>query len=192
MKPLDTADARQVILCNQVGEPTGTSDIVSAHQDDGQLHLAFSVFVFRQTDKGLEVLIQQRSEHKILFAGHWANTCCSHLAPDDKNICEVGQRRLKEECGFTVPLQVAGTFVYRASDSRAGGTEYEHDTVLVGHASADVQVQTDPSEIADYKWVTPHQLRNAFEQNEADFAPWFRPALEYAVSRISGPTIPAA
>jgi isopentenyl-diphosphate delta-isomerase len=41
----------------------------------GQLHRAFSVFLFRDDDK---MLIQRRAESKITFAGVWSNACCSH------------------------------------------------------------------------------------------------------------------
>lgn len=39
------------------------------------LHRAFSVFIFNDDN---ELLVTQRSIHKILFPNHWTNACCSH------------------------------------------------------------------------------------------------------------------
>lgn len=44
-------------------------------QPTGQLHRAFSVFLF---DLEGRLLLQQRAHSKITFPGVWTNTCCSH------------------------------------------------------------------------------------------------------------------
>lgn len=44
-------------------------------QPAGQLHRAFSVFLFNERG---QLLLQQRARHKITFPGVWTNTCCSH------------------------------------------------------------------------------------------------------------------
>lgn len=181
---VESADQRHVVLCDHAGQPIGTREVTAAHQNAGQLHQAFSVFVFRRGPNGWELLIQQRAENKPLFAMKWANTCCSHPRPGETNICEAAERRLCEECGFTLPLRVAGTFVYHATDEATGGTEYEHDTVLVGQSTGDVRVKTDPREIAESKWLTLSELDSALANHESEFAPWFRPALKYALENI--------
>src|SRR4029077_7014586 len=92
--------ARHVVLCDAAGRPHGTAEIVAAHSGEGQLHLAFSVFVFTPDRRSL--LIQQRSREKRLWPLAWANTCCSHPRPGETAV-EAGQRRLGEEMGFTCP-----------------------------------------------------------------------------------------
>ena len=44
-------------------------------QPRGQLHRAFSVFLFNSQNK---LLLQQRAASKITFPKVWTNTCCSH------------------------------------------------------------------------------------------------------------------
>ena len=44
--------------------------------NEGLLHRAFSVFLFRPSDGRL--LLQRRADEKITFPGMWTNTCCSH------------------------------------------------------------------------------------------------------------------
>ena len=48
--------------------------------NQGLLHRAFSVFLFRPTDGKL--LLQQRAAEKITFPNMWTNTCCSHPLHD--------------------------------------------------------------------------------------------------------------
>lgn len=44
--------------------------------NNGLLHRAFSVFLFRPSDGRL--LLQKRASEKITFPDQWTNTCCSH------------------------------------------------------------------------------------------------------------------
>src|SRR5205814_2378753 len=59
MNPPALTPTRHVVLCDAKGQPHGTAEIVAAHSGEGQLHLAFSVFVFRPDRSAL--LIQKRS-----------------------------------------------------------------------------------------------------------------------------------
>ena len=77
----------------------------------GLLHRAFSVFLFNSQN---ELLLQQRSKHKMTFPEYYTNTCCSHpratdLEMNDKD--EIGvklaaQRRMNFELG--IPLEQIG------------------------------------------------------------------------------------
>lgn len=170
-------DTRTVMLCDRAGAPLGTCNILHAHKGKGRLHRAFSVFVFRDAGKEEELLIQRRSQSKMLFPLRWANTCCSHLSLEDQDICSAGIKRLYEECGFCLSLKEVGAFVYRAEDPRAVGTEYEHDTVLVGRLKEAVKIQVDPAEIVDWKWVLVSDLKNRLREHSHEYAPWLSQSL---------------
>ena len=102
-----------VILTDMHGNPAGTADVLAAHKGRGMLHKAFSIYIF---DEGREkILIQRRSEKKMLWAGIWANSCCSHPRKEESPVA-AGERRLSEELGFTCALRESGSFVYRAED----------------------------------------------------------------------------
>ena len=174
---------RQVVLCDRAGNAQGTCDVMDAHRRPGMLHRAFSVFVFRQD--GRELLIQQRSGSKPLFSRLWANSCCSHPARPDEDVVVAAERRLEEELGFTLALQKARSFVYRAEDPRARGVEHEHDTVLVGRAREAVAVRPDPSEIAAWKWIGVSQLRTDLQQHPQRYAPWLAEALRIALAHLA-------
>lgn len=184
MSNTSATDTRRVVVCDRDGTPTGTAGVLEAHQGAGILHKAFSIFVFR--NEGTEVLLQQRSRHKRLFALRWANTCCSHPSPADGLLADTAARRLREELGFSVPVREAGSFVYRATDPNGDLSEYEHDTVLIGEAGDDVWVKPDPAEIADWRWVAVADLQRDLRENAERYAPWLPEALRIALSVRSG------
>lgn len=184
MSSTSKSSTQSVISCDRDGAPTGTAGVLEAHQGEGTLHQAFSIFVFRKARR--EVLLQQRSREKKLFALRWANTCCSHPASADEPLTEVAARRLREELGFSVPVRKAGSFVYRAKDPNSDLSEYEHDTVLVGEVTADVSIKADPAEVADWRWVSVADLQRDLIANAERYAPWLAEALRIALEAEKG------
>ena len=164
---------KTVLLVDKHGNPQGTAGLLEAHSGKGQLHRAFSVFVFRKD--GDKLLLQQRSEKKPLFPLLWANTCCSHPS-EDGGIAAIAEQRLQEEMGFTCPLQEKGSFVYRAEDP-GRGTEHEHDTILIGNMEDEMTITPDPDEVADWRWVSLTDLQDELDAEPEKFAPWFSIAL---------------
>ncbi len=161
---------RTVILCDEEGHPTGSMEIVQAHTGKGSLHLAFSVYVFN-ADRS-KMLIQKRSNEKMLWPLAWANTCCSH--PFERELPqEAGERRLQEELGFSVPLQPHLSFVYRAEDPSGRGVEHEYVTLLIGEAEESVRVQPNPQEVAEWQWIDLDELGTDMQTNALAYAPWF-------------------
>ena len=162
MKPL--------ILCDKNGESVGAATWKEAHEPPGKLHKAFSIYAFRNFGK--ELLIQKRSTKKPLWAGVWANSCCSHPHKDEK-IEDAARRRLQEECGFSCDIKPACTFVYRAEDSSGKGVEHEHVTVFLGLIDEQITVKPNPDEVEDAKWIGVEELRADMKENPKKYAPWF-------------------
>jgi isopentenyl-diphosphate delta-isomerase len=167
---------RQVVTVNEAGHPTGLMEIVAAHTNGGTLHLAFSVYVFRNSRA--ELLMQRRSPTKMLWPLAWANTCCSHPLPGEA-LLDAAHRRLQEECGFSTLLRVHSALVYRADDPRGVGTEHEYLTLFTGeyHGS----MVPDPDEIAEWKWVRVVDVQRDMARNPAAYAPWFHLGLARVV-----------
>lgn len=161
---------RTVILVDEDNQPLGTAEIVEAHTGEGMLHRAFSIYVFRSMGK--EILIQRRSDKKMLWPGFWANTCCSHPKIGE-TADQAGMRRLEEELGFTCELKPVCSFVYRAEDPEGRGVEHEYVTVLLGLVGNDVVIEPDPDEVSEYRWVNVEELRDEMRETPTDFAPWF-------------------
>lgn len=163
--------SRTVTLVDTAGHTIGMADILDAHTGEGKLHKAFSVFVFRASDGKL--LLQQRSPKKMLFAGIWANTCCSHPF-ENETPTQAGERRLQEELGFTTSLHAAGDFVYKALDPHGNGIEHEHDTILIGTIDDTVVITPNPDEVAEIQWVDPRELTEEMKLHPDLYAPWLK------------------
>jgi isopentenyl-diphosphate delta-isomerase len=162
-----------VILTDEAGRPLGLADRLEAHTGRGQLHRAFSVYVFAPGRQ--DILIQRRSAGKLLWPLIWANTCCSHPRQGETAL-QAGTRRCQEEMGFACPLTEGPAFVYRAEDPGGRGVEHEHVTLLVGEARPDVVA--NPAEVAEWRWVCVAELRQEMAHAPDQFAPWFHRGLE--------------
>ncbi|MCJ1465851.1 isopentenyl-diphosphate delta-isomerase idi1 [Pseudocyphellaria aurata] len=153
--------------------------------DQGLLHRAFSVFLF---DSKNRLLMQQRATEKITFPDMWTNTCCSHplgvpsetgseLETAVQGVRRAAQRKLDQELGIKaaqVPLdrfQFLTRIHYKApSDGKWG--EHEIDYILF--IKADVDVEANPNEVQDTRYVTPAELKEMFQDAGLKFTPWFK------------------
>jgi len=168
--PLD-----QVILVDAYDQQTGVMDKVEAHRGDGQRHRAISVFLFNEDG---ELLIQQRSQQKIVGAGQWANTCCGNVRPNE-TYQECALRRLREELGITeVTLRSLYKFEYHTKCNEEF-SEFEIDTVFFGEYVG--EVSPNPEEVSKTEWRETEQLlqemaqdkKNSTDITKQKYAPWF-------------------
>lgn len=170
----------QVILVDQADKAYASIEKIAAHQQ-ALCHRAFSIFIFRSTKTGLELLIQKRHPSKYHCAGLWTNTCCSHPRPGE-DLLSAGRRRLHEELGLTVDTLIhKGSFHYIAAFSN-GLTENEVDHVLVGFVASNTNLlNINTTEIADSRWVFVKQLQKELHSYPQQYTPWFSQALTLAL-----------
>jgi isopentenyl-diphosphate Delta-isomerase len=154
-----------VILVNQNDEPVGTMKKLEAHQK-GILHRAFSIFILNS--KG-EMLLQKRALKKYHSPGLWSNACCSHPYPGEE-VKRGALRRLREELGFTSPLEKAFDFIYKISFEN-GLTEHEFDHVFVG--IFDGEIKANPEEVADYTYRSMEEIKQDLAQKPDRYTAWF-------------------
>jgi len=158
----------------------------------GLLHRAFSVFLFDPATKKL--LLQQRASEKITFPDQWTNTCCSHplhttselgydLDTSIQGVKTAAQRKLDHELGIQadqVPIENMKflTRIHYLSPS-GEGLWGEHESMLSLFAGcmstngtvdyiiilvAKVDVNVNPNEVRDTRYVSPQELKEMFEQ----------------------------
>jgi isopentenyl-diphosphate delta-isomerase len=160
-------DDEPLILVNERDEEIGHADKWSCHQGEGRLHRAFSIFVFNPAG---ELLLQKRSDQKPLWPGIWSNSCCSH--PRRGETLEVAtRRRLLEELGFETDLEHRYFFTYHARWEDAG-SERELCHVFLGRFAG--PVQPNPSEIADWRWISGADLEQEMAAEPQRFSPWMK------------------
>lgn len=161
----------QVILVDSQDQPCGYADKLAAHQQ-GLLHRAFSVLLYRYRDGQLEVLLQQRESGKYHCGGLWTNTCCSHPLPGEEALA-AAERRLGEELGIGVcALQFIGKFEYSADFSN-GLSEHELDYVFIGEYDQPLdRAGLNPQEVADIAWRDIQVLEQQLLATSEIFTPW--------------------
>jgi isopentenyl-diphosphate delta-isomerase len=156
----------EIILVNEKDEQTGTMEKMEVHRK-GLLHRAFSIFIFNS--KG-EMLLQQRAAAKYHNGELWTNTCCSHPFPGE-HISAAAIRRLKEEMGFTTPLEKVFDFTYKVTFDNAL-TEYEFDHVFVGNYEGEIKV--NPLEVKDFCYKSMDEIRSSIQTHPQNFTAWFK------------------
>jgi isopentenyl-diphosphate delta-isomerase len=160
----------EIILVDEYDRQVGTAEKLAVHRS-GDLHRAFSIFVFNEHD---EMLLQKRARNKYHSGGLWTNTCCSHPRPGE-NLRQATSRRLREEMGFSCRLKKAFDFIYKAKlDNDL--TEHELDHVFVGKYQG--KISPDKNEVMDFRWYKLPDLKREISKSPHKFTIWFRIALE--------------
>ena len=149
----------------------GEAEKLAAHENGGQLHRAFSIFLF---DARGRLLLQQRAACKYHFAGRWSNTCCGHPRPGEPLI-GAAERRLHEEFGIASRLKATTELRYHAHDPVSGLTEREYLHILAG--AFDGAPTPNPEEIADFRWATIDVIQAELAADATHYSPWFPIAL---------------
>jgi isopentenyl-diphosphate Delta-isomerase len=171
-------------LVDEHGNTIGTAEKLSAHQAPGQLHRAFSVFLF---DEHGRLLLQRRALGKYHSPGVWSNTCCGHPFPGEAPFAAAA-RRTHEELGVSPSLLAeAGTVRYNHPDPDSGLVEQEYNHLFVGLVQA--PLRSDPDEVGETAFVTPKELTD--RHAEAPFSAWFMTVLDAArpaIKELTGPS----
>jgi isopentenyl-diphosphate Delta-isomerase len=160
----------KVVLVDENDAEIGTEEKLKAHQD-GNLHRAFSIFVFNSKE---ELLLQRRADSKYHSGGLWSNTCCGHPRPGE-GVKEAAHRRLREEMGFDCLLKPVFSFRYNASLDKEL-TENEYDHVFSGVCVE--SPRPDPKEVADWKWKNVEEIKRDVLINSDLYTRWFKIATE--------------
>ncbi|MFJ5832547.1 isopentenyl-diphosphate Delta-isomerase [Streptomyces sp. NPDC093089] len=171
-------------LVDEEGRTIGTAEKLAAHQAPGQLHRAFSVFLF---DEEGRLLLQRRALGKYHSPGVWSNTCCGHPYPGEAPFAAAARRTFEELGVSPTLLAEAGTVRYNHPDPASGLVEQEFNHLFVGLVQA--EPRPDPEEIEDTVFVTADELveRHA----AAPFSAWFMTVLDAArpaVRELTGPS----
>ena len=176
--------AEAVIQVTENDEVIGPISKLDSHHQDGKYHRAFSVMLF---DSSGRLLLQRRASHKITFPDVWANSCCSHPLHSEeemelKNALGVKRaavRKLEQELGIhpsQVPIEKFDFVTKMRYQARQDEDwiEREIDHCLVIHA--DVDVNPNPNEVSEVKWVSQDELEEMLVSDDSEnvVAPWFR------------------
>lgn len=163
-----------LILVDRADHEVGIEEKMAVHQQ-GLLHRAFSIFIYRKNGNTVDLLLQKRNPLKYHSGGLWTNTCCGHPSPI-KNVLETAQVRLFEEMGIRdITLKAAGKFWYKAHLNN-NLWEHEIDHVLIGEDNG-VLFTINEEEASDFKWSPLPAVMSELKRNPEQFTVWFPKAL---------------
>ncbi|MCJ1245502.1 isopentenyl-diphosphate delta-isomerase idi1 [Trapelia coarctata] len=170
---------------NPIGSASKKVCHLMSNIDSGLLHRAFSVFLF---DSSNRLLLQQRASEKITFPDMWTNTCCSHplgvpgetgadLETAVMGVKRAAQRKLGHELGIKkeqVPIEKFNflTRIHYLAPSDGKWGEHEIDYILF--VKADVDLEANPNEVQDVRYVSPDEMKAMFKDESLKFTPWFK------------------
>ncbi len=165
-----------VVLVNEQDHPIGEMEKMEAHLK-GELHRAFSVFIFNDKD---EMLLQQRAVSKYHGGGLWTNACCSHPQFTEQ-VKDAATERLKFEMGLSCDLVFLFSFIYKI-EVENNLIEHELDHVFIGKTNN--QPYPNKIEVENYKWTSVEYLKKDVENNPEKYTYWFRAALPKVLKMI--------
>ena len=162
-----SSDDEMLILVDEHDNEIGhlTKDL--CHDGVGQLHRAFSIFLF---DTDGKLMLQQRGADKRLWPGYWSNSCCSH--PRRGESLEVAtQRRLLDELNVSADLEFVYRFSYQAQFDDVGA-ERELCSVFLGREQ--ISAIPNETEISALRYVSRVELDTELRDQGNLFTPWFK------------------
>lgn len=160
-------DDENLILVDEKDNILGYKSKAECHEGDGILHRAFSIFIFN--DKN-QLLLQKRSDQKLLWPLFWSNSCCSHPRQGEDYEKAI-HRRLKEELGIETELKYFFKFQYQVNFKEIG-SENELCSVYIG--KSDDTIIVNENEIAEWKFIDIDEMESEMENNPENFTPWFK------------------
>ncbi len=170
-EPLTLVDGNDNVL--------GSKPKLACHVGNGLLHRAFSLHVINAQGR---VLMQKRSQSKLLWPGYWSNSCCSHPHYGE-SMEDAVHRRAYQELGVRVDIRYLYKFQYQAAYKELG-TEHEICSVFVGFT--DDEPVVNPTEIADWDYLSAREVTELLGAQPEVFTPWFQMEWQELMSRHPG------
>jgi isopentenyl-diphosphate delta-isomerase type 1 len=176
-------DYNLVNLVNDQDEIIASADKLEAHAGKGMLHQAVSLFLFIKNENDrFELLIQKRSDKKIVGANQWANTLCGNVALGESHK-ECLWRRLRQELGINLSKnfrqKVKEIFVlnYQAiCNQHYSEKEIDHIFALFvdNQAFKKLSIEINPQEVSELAWVDWLDLIEQKQLINKKLTPWFQ------------------
>ncbi|XP_074127690.1 isopentenyl-diphosphate Delta-isomerase 1-like [Sminthopsis crassicaudata] len=181
--------AELCIIIDENDHVIGAEDKKTCHLykniQKGLLHRAFSVVLFNSNK---QLLVQERSDSKIIFPGYFTDSCSSHplsntLELDENNAIGVrraAQRRVQAELGIPLEQVPLDDIIYMTRyhyKARSDETWGEHEIAYLLLMTKDVNLNPDSRELKNYYYMSKEELRELLakgDKGEAKITPWLK------------------
>ena len=159
-----------LVLVDENDVEIGTDTRENCHAGKGKRHRAYTVFLFHDG----KVLLQRRSEKKLLWPGAWDVSYTSHVYPGE-TYQEAAARKARQELDAQIPLlSDVHSFVYFAP--QGDNAENEFCRVLVGEFDGKIRPNSD--EMMATKWAGIEEVESDLNAHPESYTPWFRLSFE--------------
>ncbi len=155
----------KLALIDEQDQLIGGLDKYQTHQHPAQLHRAISIWLVNEQD---QVLLQQRSNKKIVGGGWWANAVCGNVRIDE-SYSACAKRRLREELGIEVledSLFTLYSFRYQAYGNEKYGENELDQVFLLKLNSNNLKLKLNPNEVSRVVWIDKAKLLEAVKQKQ--------------------------
>ena len=164
------SDKLEIVLVDENDKEIWLWEKMDVHQK-WALHRAISVLILNSR---WEMLLQQRALNKYHCGWMRSNATCTHPFQNETNIA-AAHRRLQEEMWFDTDLKEIFEFHYTAHFDN-WLTENEYDHVFLWYY--DGEMNLNPTEVNDYKWIWIEELKKDIEKNAENYTQRFKIILE--------------
>lgn len=157
-------------IVDENGEPTGKTAERSVVHAQGLRHRTSHVWLLREREHGVEVLLQKRSEGKDSFPGCYDISSAGHI-PAGVGFKESALRELKEELGITAAaeeLVECGELKLYQEEIFYGEPFKDNQVSKVFYIWKDVEpenMQLQASEVAGVCWMPLTECRRKVREN---------------------------
>ena len=164
------SDKLEIVLVDENDKEIWLGEKMDVHEK-WLLHRAISVLILNSK---WEMLLQQRALNKYHCGWMRSNATCTHPFQNETNIA-AAHRRLQEEMWFDTDLKEIFEFHYTAHFDN-WLTENEYDHVFLWYY--DGEMNLNPNEVNDYKWIWIEELEKDIEKNAENYTQRFKIILE--------------
>ena len=161
-------------ICDEDGQPTGQIVPRSIAHRDGILHRTAHVWIVRENEGRIQILLQKRSMEKESFPGLYDTSSAGHI-PSGSEPLPSALRELNEELGVAAgpgDLAFAGKFRIQYEKEFHGKPFRDNEVTWVYVCSKPVDIETltlQKSEVDEARWFDLDEVRNEIQTSRARF-----------------------
>ena len=161
-------------ICDEDGQPTGQIVPRSIAHRDGILHRTAHVWIVREKEGKIQILLQKRSMEKESFPGLYDTSSAGHI-PSGSEPLPSALRELNEELGVAAgpgDLAFAGKFRIKYEKEFHGKPFRDNEVTWVYVCSRPVDIETltlQKSEVNEARWFDLDEVRNEIQTSRERF-----------------------
>lgn len=171
---MEEANMEYLDICDEDGQPTGEIVPRSAAHRDGILHRTAHVWIVREMEGKIQILLQKRSMEKESFPGLYDTSSAGHI-PSGNEPLPSALRELNEELGVAAgpgDLAFAGKFRIRYEKEFHGKPFRDNEVTWVYVCSRPVDIETltlQKSEVDEARWFDLDEVWNEIQTSRVRF-----------------------